>query len=44
VAGQLWFEAGDRVRAAASFRRAANLATVAAEKKFLTRRLAEVEG
>jgi RNA polymerase sigma factor (sigma-70 family) len=43
VTGQLWFEAGDRVKAAASFRRAANLATVAAEKNFLMRRLAEVE-
>ena len=35
VAGQLWFEAGDRANAAASFRRAAELATVAAERTLL---------
>jgi len=44
VAGQLWFEAGDRAKAAANFRRTAALATVAAERNFLTRRLADVEG
>jgi len=42
VAGQLWFEAGDSVKAANSFRRASELATIAAEKNFLTRRLAEI--
>jgi RNA polymerase sigma-70 factor (ECF subfamily) len=44
VAGQLWFEAGDRVKAAASFRRAADLATTVAEKNFLARRVTEIEG
>jgi RNA polymerase sigma-70 factor (ECF subfamily) len=44
VAGQLWLEAGDSAKAAASFRRAAELATVTTEKNFLKRRLAEAEG
>ncbi|MSU69738.1 MAG: sigma-70 family RNA polymerase sigma factor [Opitutaceae bacterium] len=43
VAGQLWFEAGDRVKAAACFRQAHELATVGAERDFLARRLAEAE-
>jgi RNA polymerase sigma-70 factor (ECF subfamily) len=42
VAGQLWFEAGDTAKAAASFRCAAELATVTTERNFLMRRLAEV--
>jgi RNA polymerase sigma-70 factor (ECF subfamily) len=44
VAGQLWFEAGDPVKAAISFRRASELAKIGAEKNFLTRRLAEISG
>jgi hypothetical protein len=44
IAGQLWFEAGDSVKAAASFRCAAELATVTTEKNFLMRRLVEVDG
>jgi RNA polymerase sigma factor (sigma-70 family) len=44
VAGQLWFEAGDRAQAAACFRRAHQLATIGAEREFLARRLAEAEG
>jgi predicted RNA polymerase sigma factor len=44
VAGQFWLESGDRPKAAASFRRASDLATVAAERNFLRRRVAEAEG
>lgn len=40
VAGTLWFEAGDRPRAATAFRRAHDLAPTTAERELLTRRLA----
>lgn len=43
VAGTLWFESGDRLRAAAAFRRALELAPTAAEHELLTRRLAASE-
>ena len=43
VEGQLWREAGDEVRAAEAFRRAAALAPIGAEREWLARR-ARVEG
>lgn len=43
VAGTLWFEAGDRPRAAAAFRRAHELAPTPAERELLARRLAACE-
>ena len=44
VAGTLWLEHGDRARATAAFRRAFGLAPTAAEREFLSRRLAVAAG
>ena len=44
VAGQLWLDAGDTVKAAAGFRRALGLAALPAERTLLERRLARCEG
>lgn len=43
VEGQLWLDAGDGVKATASFRRAHELATIKAERELLARRLAAAE-
>ena len=43
VAGQLWLDAGEPARAAASFRRAHMLAALDAERVFLDRRIAAAE-
>ncbi|MDB6093582.1 MAG: polymerase sigma factor [Verrucomicrobia bacterium] len=44
VSGQLWFDAGDQARAASSFRRALELATLPAERVLLEKRLAQCRG
>ncbi len=44
VAGQLWLDAGEPVRAAGCFRQALELAALPAEREFLARRLAEADG
>jgi RNA polymerase sigma-70 factor (ECF subfamily) len=44
VTGQLWLDAGDKAKAAASFRRALELAALPAERVLLERRLAQCEG
>ncbi|HEY5080110.1 MAG TPA: sigma-70 family RNA polymerase sigma factor [Opitutaceae bacterium] len=44
VAGHLWMDSGDHGKAAQSFRRARDLATVDAERDLLSRRLKRAEG
>lgn len=43
VTGQLWLDAGEAAKAAASFRRAHSLAALEAERTFLDRRIAAAE-